>query len=85
MPRKAPTDEERAEFRKNMAQMMTARLDMFAATAPKYAEALGAFRAALMKSGFSEEESMQVVLKVVEQPGRRPMFVGGFGGRWQKR
>ena len=64
--------------------MATARLDIFSANAPKYAEALGALRAALKKSGFSDDESMQIVLKVVEQP-RRPMFWGGHGGPWHGR
>lgn len=62
-----------------------ARLEMFGANAPKYAEVLGTFRAALVKSGFSEEESMQIVLKVLEQPARRPMLMGAFGGHWRKR
>ena len=67
-----------------MSEMEAARLDNFRANAPKYAEALGAFRAALKKSGFSDDESMQLVLKSMEQP-RRPMFWGGHGGRWAKR
>ncbi|HUI01458.1 MAG TPA: hypothetical protein VLX56_07495 [Nitrososphaerales archaeon] len=80
-----PTDQERAEFRKRVEEMMEARIDMFAEMSGKYAEALGAFRAALQKSGFSADESMQIVLKVAEGPGRRPMFAGGQGGHWGKR
>ena len=87
MPRKIPSSEDIAGFRKNMREgmreMATARLEIFSTNAPKYAEALGAFRAALEKSGFSQEESMQIVLKIVEQPGR-PMFRGGHGGPWRK-
>jgi len=83
MPRKEPSDEKLAEFGKVISEMATARLDIFRANAEKYAEALGAFRAALKKSGFSDDESMQIVLKVVEQP-RRPMFWGGHGGPWRK-
>jgi len=83
MPRKVPSDEKLAEFGKVVSEMAAARLDIFRANAEKYAEALGAFRAALKKSGFSDDESMQVVLKVVEQP-RRPMFWGGHGGPWHK-
>ena len=82
---KVPSEEERAEFRKRMNEMIAARMEMFAANAGRYAEVLGAFRAALQKSGFSAEESMQIVLKVAEQPGRRPMFAGGYGGHWHKR
>ena len=84
VPKKVPSDEEPAEFGKFMSEMATARLDLFRANAAKYAGALGAFRAALKKSGFSDDESMQIVLKVVEQP-RRPMFWGGHGGPWHKR
>jgi hypothetical protein len=84
MPRKVPSDEKLAEFGKVMSEMATARLDIFRVNAAKYAEVLGAFRAALKKSGFSDEESMQIVLKIVEQP-RRPMFLGGHGGPWHKR
>jgi len=84
MPKKVPSDEELAEFGKVMSEMATARLDLFRANASRYAEALGTFRAALKKSGFSDDESMQIVLKVVEQP-RRPMFWGGHGGPWHKR
>lgn len=84
MPRKIPSKEDFVEFRKTMNEMATARLDFFGANVAKYAEVLGAFRAALKKSGFSEEESMQIVLKVIEQPGRRPMFAGGYGGHWRK-
>jgi hypothetical protein len=85
MPRKIPSEEERAQFRKTMNEMITARLDMFAANASRYAEVLGAFREALQKSGFSPEESMQIILKVAEQPGRRPMFMGGHRGPWRRR
>jgi len=84
MPRKVSSDEELAEFGKVMSRMATARLDVFRANAAKYAEALGIFRAALKKFGFSDDESMQVVLRVVEQPGR-PMLWGGHGGPWRKR
>lgn len=81
-----PTDEERAEFRKRMNEMIAARLDMFAANAPKYADALGTFRRALERSGFSAEESMQIVLKVAEQRGPRPFFgMHGGHGPWRKR
>jgi hypothetical protein len=83
--KKEPSKEDSGEFREAMNEMVAAGLDTFAANAAKYAEALGAFRAALEKSGFSPEESMQIVLKVAEQPGRRPMFAGGFGGHWGKR
>jgi len=85
MPKKerVPTEEDRAEFRKRMNQMIVARIGMFAANAPKYADALGAFRAALLNSGFSAEESMQIVLKVIEQRGGRPMFAGGWHGPWR--
>jgi hypothetical protein len=82
---KMPSEEERAEFRKRMNEMIAARMEMFASNAGRYAEVLGAFRAALQKSGFSAEESMQIVLKVAEQPGRRPAFAGGFGGHWHGR
>ena len=84
MPKKMESDEKLAEFGTVMREMATARLDLFRTNAPKYAEALGAFRAALKESGFSDDESMQIVLKVVEQP-RRPMFWGGHGGPWHKR
>jgi len=84
MPRSVPSDEKRAEFRKLMSEMATARLEMFSANAAKYAKALGDFRAALKTSGFSDDESMQIVLKVVEQP-RRPMFWHGHGGPWRNR
>ena len=57
-----------------MSEMATFRLDMLAANADKYAEVLGAYRKALEKSGFSAEESMQIILKFVEQTNRRPMF-----------
>ncbi len=57
-----------------MNEMTAARLDMFVANAPKYAEALGTFRAALQKSGFSPEESMQIILKVADLPGARPFW-----------
>jgi hypothetical protein len=77
MPRKVPSREELAEFRKAMEEAAMARLDFFRANAAKYAEVLGTFRVALEKSGFSEEESMEIVLRVVEQPGRRPMFGKG--------
>jgi len=83
MPKKAPSDEELAEFRKLISEMETTRLNIFSANAAKYAEVLGTFRVALKKSGFSDDESMQIVLKVVEQP-RRPMFGGVHGGPWRK-
>lgn len=66
-----------------MNEVTTARIEQFAANAPKYAKALGTFRAALRKSGFSSEESMQIILKLVEQP-RRPMFGRWHGGPWHK-
>ncbi|HYB76094.1 MAG TPA: hypothetical protein VEC08_03950 [Nitrososphaerales archaeon] len=84
MPKKTPSDERPAEFGKFMSEMATARLDVFRTNATKYAEVLGAFRAALKNSGFSDDESMQIVLKVIEQP-RRPMFRGVHGGPWRKR
>lgn len=56
--------------------MIGARLDMFAANAPKLAQTLGTLRSELQKAGFSAEESMQIVLKAVEQPMGRPMFAG---------
>jgi hypothetical protein len=76
-----PSDEERAHFMQMMNEMTKARLEMFGSNAAKYAEVLGTFRAALQKSGFSAEESMQIVLKVAEQPGGRPFF---GRGRWGK-
>jgi hypothetical protein len=82
MPRKIPSNEKLAEFRDFMNGMMAVRLDVLSANASKYAEALGAFRAALEKSGFSSEESMQIVLRVAEQQGRRPMHAGEHGGHW---
>jgi hypothetical protein len=85
MPRKKPTEDERAEFMKAMDDMTKARLEMFADNAARYAEALGKFRAALEKAGFDKDEAMQIVLKVAEQPGRRPMFMGGYFGHWAKR
>ena len=83
--RRIPSEQERAEFRKRMNEMIAARMEMFATNAGRYAEVLGEFRAALQKSGFSAEESMQIVLKVAEQPGRRPTFAGGYGGHWHER
>ena len=68
-----------------MNDMLKARLEMFADNAARYAEVLGAFRAALEKSGFDKEEAMQIVLKVAEQPSGRPMFPGGRFGHWHKR
>jgi hypothetical protein len=84
MPRKLPTEKERAEFRKLMGEMATARIEMFGATAPKYANVLGEFKAALKKSGFSDEESMQIILRMLELPGRRPMMGPGFHGHWRE-
>ena len=83
MPKKVQSDEKPEEFGKFMREMATARLDLFRTNAPKYAEALGTLRAALKESGFSDDESMQIVLKVVEQP-IRPMFWGGHRGPWHK-
>ena len=83
MPRAIPSKDKFAEFSEAMSKMETARLEMFIANAPKYAEGLGSFRAALQKSGFSAEESMQIVLKSMEQPRRGPMFHGKPGGRWR--
>ena len=85
MQRRIPSEEERAEFGKRMNEMIAARMEMFASNAGRYAEVLGAFRAALQRSGFSAEESMQIVLKVAEQPGGRPMFAGGHRGPWHER
>lgn len=81
---KGPSEEDRAEFRKRMNEMIVARINMFAANAGRYADALGAFRASLLNAGFSAEESMQIVLRVAEQPGRRPMFGGGWRGPWHE-
>ncbi len=78
-----PSEEDRARFRKMMNEMIAARMEMFAANAPKYAEALGTFRKALQNSGFSADESMQIILKVAELPGPRP-FGRRHGGRWHK-
>jgi len=83
MPRKVPSKEELGQFKSIMEEMAAARLAMFSANATKYAEALGAFRAALEKSGFSDAESMQIVLEALEQSGR-PMLGGGRGGHWRK-
>jgi hypothetical protein len=79
MPRRVPTEKQREEFMKMMNEMMAARFQMLADNATKYAEALGAVRAALVKSGFSREESMQIVLMVAQRQGRGPMFMGGHG------
>ena len=59
-----------------MTEMISARIDMFKANSAKYADALGTFRADLEKSGFSAEESMQIILKVAERPRGRPFFPG---------
>lgn len=85
MPRKTRSveEEERPDIKKLMNEMTAARLEVFGANVAKYAEVLGAFRAALEKSGFSREESMQIILKVAEQPNRRPPFF--WGGHWRKR
>lgn len=83
MPRAISSKDKFAEFRDAMSRMETTRLEMFVANAPKYAEGLGAFRAALQKSGFSTEESMQIVLKSMEQPRRGPMFGWRHGGHWR--
>jgi hypothetical protein len=82
MNREPPSDEDRAQFRKFINEMISARLEMFEENAPKFAEALGTFRAALQKNGFSPEESMQIILKVAELPGMggRPFFGGGGRG-----
>lgn len=66
-----------------MNEMITARNEMFAAHAPELARALGTFRDELKKSGFSDEESMQIVLKVAEQQRWRG-FWGGRRGHWHK-
>jgi hypothetical protein len=84
MQDEGPSEEDRARFRKMMNEMIAARLEMFSANAPKYAEALGTFRTALQKSGFSPEESMQIILKVAELPGSRPFFGRRHGGHWHK-
>jgi hypothetical protein len=47
MPKKIPSKDEMAEFKKAMSEMTAWRLDILSANATKYAEALGAFRAAL--------------------------------------
>ena len=82
--RRKPTEEERAQFRAMINEMVKARIELFAANAPQYAQALGTFRAELQKSGFSPEESMQIVLKMAEQPGRRGFWGGRRGGHWHK-
>ncbi len=82
MYRRMPSEEEMAEFKKVMIGMTSARLDVFAANAAKVAEVLGTYRTALQKSGFSAEESMQIVLKAAEQQSRRPMPGWGRGGHW---
>jgi hypothetical protein len=74
LPRKLQAEERIAKIRRFMSEMQTARIELFASNAPKYAEALGAFRSALRKSGFSDEESTQIVLKAMERRGRRPMW-----------
>lgn len=79
MVRKIPSKEELAEFREAMNEMATVSLDILSANATKYAEALGTFRSALEKAGFSAEESMQIILKITEPQGRRPIFAGGRG------
>jgi hypothetical protein len=84
MSRKMPSKEKIDEWRRARIEMAAVGLDVLSANATKYAEALGAFRDALQKSGFSREESMQIILKVAEQRGRRPMFVGEHGGHWHK-
>ena len=84
MPRKVPPKEKLEEFKEFMSGMMAMRLDVLGANATKYAEVLGAFRAALEKAGFSSEEAMQIVLKVADQQGRRPMHRGQHDGHWHK-
>lgn len=83
MESKMPTEEERAQFRAMLDRMISARIEMFATHAPEFARALGTFRAELQKSGFSAEESMQVVLKVADQQ-RWGGFRGGRRGHWHK-
>jgi hypothetical protein len=83
-PWKGPTEEERAQFRKMMTEMFGARIETFAKNSARYAEVLGGFRASLIQSGFSAEESMQIVLRVAEQQGGR-VFGRGPGGEWHKR
>lgn len=82
MPRDIPPKERIAEFKDFMNRMTAMRLDVLSANATKYAETLGAVRAALVKSGFSAEESMQLVLQLAEP--RRPMHWRGRSGHWQK-
>jgi len=84
MPRKVPPKAKLEEFKEFMNGMMAMRLDVLGANATKYAEVLGAFRAALEKAGFSSEEAMQIVLKVADQQGRRPMHRGQHDGHWHK-
>ena len=80
-----PTEEERAHFRKMMNEMTRGRIEMFASNSAKMAEALGAFRASLIQSGFSAEESMQIILRIADTGMGRPMFGRGFGHeRWRK-
>ncbi len=76
MPKEIPSKEKLAEFKKMTGEMTTARLDIFSANVTRYAEVLGAYRTALQKSGFSAEESMQIILRAAEQPSRGPMFGG---------
>lgn len=84
MPKKNYSDEEIAEFKEKMKEMTKIRLEMFQENAVKYAQGLGAFRAALKKSGFSDEESMQIILKLSERPPVRPFFFRGMWGRRRK-
>jgi hypothetical protein len=64
MSRRMPSKEELDEWRRVRIQMAAVGLDVVSAHATKYAEALGALGDALQKSGFSKEESVQIILKV---------------------
>lgn len=84
MPKKSSINEERAQFRKAMQEMTEARVQMFMDNAPRFAQALGVFRAELEEAGFSREESMQIILKMGEFPQGRPMWRGWGGGHRHK-
>ena len=83
MSRNIPSQEKVAEFKKFMNDMMVMQLDVLSANATKYAETMATVRTALVKSGFSSEEAMQIILKLAEPRGRGPMR-GGERGHWRK-
>jgi len=84
MPKKDQSKQDIEGLKEKMKEMTKFRLEMFQQNAAKYAQGLGAFRAALKKSGFSEEESMQIILKLAERPPVRPFFFRGMWGRRRK-